>query len=790
VPALAVLDELLQDAGFRGGVVLDHLIPERPPRYVDVPTGVPARLVAALEARGIRRLYSHQAEAAAAARAGRHVVVVTPTASGKTLCYNLPVLWRLLEEPAARALYIFPTKALAQDQLAELTEVIGALGGGIRTFTYDGDTPPNARIAIREAGQIVITNPDMLHAAILPHHTKWLKLFQNLEFVVIDEMHAYRGVFGSHLGNVMRRLRRICEFHGSHPIFILSSATIANPGELASKILEREVVVVDNNGAPAAPKRLVLYNPPLVNPELGLRRSSLLEAQRIALRFVSAGAQTIVFGKSRLQVEVLLTYLKQAMSDRLGRHDHIRGYRGGYLPRQRREIERGLRSGAVLGVVATNALELGIDVGQMQAAVLCGYPGTIASTWQQLGRAGRRDEPSAGVLVLSSNPVDQFLARHPEYFLERSPEHGLIDPDNLLVRLGHLQASLFELPFQDDERFGPPDSSELLALLEEQGQVMRGASPQSPQTRWYWTSEAFPAAEVSLRTILADNVVIIDTGGGQAPRQPPVSPRVVGEMDQFAAQTLLHEQAIYLHEGQQYHVEKLDWAEKKAYVRSVNVDYYTDADRAATVDVLDAFAAEVADINRAHGEVQVTSLATVFKKIKFHTHEAIGAGPIDLPQVDLHTTSYWLTLSEALAGSYTRLELETGLQGLSHALRHVASVFLMCDPRDLGVAVQVRSPRTGGPTIFIYDVFPGGVGLAPRLYDWHDRLLAAAADLIRGCACVDGCPSCIGALVEAPAGVKQICAALACGRAGGRQSPHPTSPRRHGEDEVLLLGAG
>jgi DEAD/DEAH box helicase domain-containing protein len=760
VPAVEVLEELLLEPEFRRGVALDHLIPARAARYADIPPNVPARLRQALAGRGIGRLYSHQGEVLRAARAGKDVVVVTPTASGKTLCYNLPVLWRLLEEPAARALYMFPTKALAQDQLAELTDVIGLMGGGIRTFTYDGDTPPNARIAIRDAGQIVVTNPDMLHAAILPHHTKWLKLFQNLEFVVIDELHAYRGVFGSHLGNVIRRLHRICEFHGSHPTFIFASATIANPGELASKILERDVVVVDSNGAPAAPRRLVFYNPPVLNPELGLRRSSLLEAQRIAVRFVSAKAQTIVFGKSRLQVEILLTYLKQAMSDRLGRHDHIRGYRGGYLPRQRREIERGLRSGEVLGVVATNALELGIDVGQMQAAVLCGYPGSIASTWQQLGRAGRRDEPSVGVLVLSSNPVDQFLARHPEYFLGRSPEHGLVDPDNLLVRLGHLQASLFEVPFADAEGFGPADTTALLALLEEQGQAHHS------QQRWFWSSEAFPAAEVSLRTVLAENVVIVDssatpTGHGA---------RVIGEMDQFAAQTLLHDQAIYLHEGQQYHVEKLDWAEKKAYVRPVNVDYYTDADRAATVDVLDAFASEQGVIGRAHGEVQVTSLATVFKKIKFHTNEAIGAGPIDLPQVDLHTISYWLTLGAELAGSYSRIELQAGLHGLSRALRHVASVFLMCDPRDLGVAVQVRSPRTGGPTVFIYDVFPGGVGLAPRLYEWHARLLTEASDLIGACGCADGCPSCIGAMVEAPAGVKQVAANLARGRLGAARS--------------------
>jgi DEAD/DEAH box helicase domain-containing protein len=760
-----VLDDLLRDPSFRSGVALDHLIAARQASYVPVPAAVPEVLRRALAERRLGRLYSHQGEVFENVSAGRDTVVVTPTASGKTLCYNLPVLSRVLERPEARALYLFPTKALAQDQLAELTELCGHLDAGIRTYTYDGDTPPNARSAIREAGHVVITNPDMLHAAILPHHTKWLKLFQNLEYVVIDELHAYRGVFGSHLGNVIRRLHRVCLFYGARPTFILASATIANPGELAEKILERPVTVVDRNGAPSAPRRLVFYNPPVVNAELGLRRSSLLESQRIAARFLAGGAQTIVFGRSRLQVEVLLSYLKQENSDRLGRHGDIRGYRGGYLPGQRREIERGLRSGHVRGVVATNALELGIDVGQMQAAVLCGYPGSIASTWQQLGRAGRRDEPSVGVLVCSSSPVDQFLARHPEYFLQSSPEHGLVDPDNLLVLLGHLQASLFEVPFDDGERFGRPDVTEMLGLLEDEGQAHHSGG------RWFWSSEAFPASEVSLRSILAENVVIIDTSNAPGGPGGPGA-RVIGEMDQFAAQTLLHDQAIYLHEGQQYHVDHLDWAEKKAYVRPVNVDYYTDADRSASVQVLEAFASSEEMLCRAHGEVQVTSLATIFKKIRFHTHEAIGAGPIDLPQVDLHTTSYWLRVPAGLAATYPRLELQAGLQGLAHVLRHTASVFLMCDPRDLGVAVQVRSPQTGGPTVFVYDVFPGGVGLSPRLYDFHDRLLAASAELIAGCDCASGCPSCIGAMVERDVDSKRAALNLALGQPGGLEVSH------------------
>ncbi|MHB8507695.1 MAG: DEAD/DEAH box helicase [Candidatus Dormibacteria bacterium] len=761
--AVDVLDDLLKDPAFRNGVRLDHLVPGREGRYVELPASVPDRLRQGLRVRGVSRLYTHQAEAYEQARQGHDLVVVTPTASGKTLCYNLPVLARVLERPAARALYLFPTKALAQDQLAELTELNLAIGGGIRAHTYDGDTPPNARVAIREAGSVVITNPDMLHAAILPHHTRWLKLFQDLEFVVIDELHTYRGVFGSHLGNVIRRLHRVCAFYGAKPTFILASATIANPGELAERILERPVRLVVENGAPAAPRRLVFYNPPVLNPELGIRRSSVLESQRIALALLRGGLQTIVFGRSRLQVELLLSYLKEALADRLGQHQDVRGYRGGYLPRQRREIERGLRDGSVRGVVATNALELGIDIGQMQAAVLCGYPGSIASTWQQLGRAGRRDEPSVGVLVCSSNPVDQFLARHPEYFLQATPEQGLVDPDNLLVLLGHLQASLFELPFADGERFGDASVTEMLGLLHEQGQAHHAGG------QWFWSAEAFPAAEVSLRSVLSENVLIIDTSAASPSPAAGANTgaRVIGEMDQFSAQTQLHDQAVYLHEGRQYHVDRLDWAEKKAYVRPVKVNYYTDADRSATVQVLEEFERGEGPVTPHQGEVQVTSLATVFKKIRFHTHETVGQGPIDLPQVDLHTTSCWLSVAEDLASEFSRVELQGGLHGLSHALRHVASVYLMCDPRDLGVVCQARNPQTGRPTIFIYDVFPGGVGLSPRLLGMKTRLLASAAELVEGCECSHGCPSCIGAVMEEGDHARRVAAAIA--RAGSRQ---------------------
>jgi len=733
-------------ADFQGEITLDHVIPETAANFAPLPPDLRPELVTALAGRGIHRLYTHQADAYSAVRRGRHLVVVTPTASGKTLCYNLPVLQRLLESPEKRALYLFPTKALAQDQLAELSALKHGLPIELRADTYDGDTPPGRRTAIREGGHVVMTNPDMLHAGLLPHHTRWRRLFSSLEFVVIDELHTYRGLFGSQVANVIRRLKRICAFYGSTPTFICASATIANPLELARRLLEEEnVELVERSGAPRGERRLIFYNPPLVNREMGIRRSSMLEARRIAAPWIRSGVQTIVFCRSRLQVEVMLSYLRQDLAPRLDALQRVRGYRAGYLPLHRREIEAGLRHGQITGVVSTNALELGIDIGTLQAAVLVGYPGTIASTWQQLGRAGRRSG-SVGVFVASSSPLDQFIVRHPEYFLSADPEEGLIDPDNLLLLAGHLQAGLFELPFEEEERLGKADVQELLHLFEDDGSATHSAG------RWFWSRQAFPAEEVHLRRILADNVVIIDTSH---PR-----PQVIGEMDQFTAPVLLHEEAVYLHEGAQFHVDRLDWEEKKAYVRPVEVDYYTDALASVTVQVLDTFGGPDGDcVARSHGEIKITSLASMFKKIRFHTHENIGSGPIHLPEQTLHTAGYWITVDEGLWQSLGRETLEAGLQGMAHSLRHVASLHLMCDPRDLGSVAEVRSVTTRLPTVTVYEVYPGGVGFSARMYELHRELLDNAAALVRDCPCLAGCPSCVGPLhlVE---GAKEACLRL------------------------------
>ncbi|HEY8802803.1 MAG TPA: DEAD/DEAH box helicase, partial [Candidatus Dormibacteraeota bacterium] len=650
---------------------------------------------------------------------------------------------RILERPESRALYLFPTKALAQDQMVELGEMTSRLPIDLLVHTYDGDTPAGQRTAIREAGHIVLTNPDMLHTGLLPHHTRWRRLFSSLEFVVVDELHTYRGLFGSQVANVIRRLKRICAFYGSSPTFICASATIANPLQLAKRLLEEEnIALVERSGAPRGERRLIFYNPPLVNREMGIRRSSMLEARRIAAPWIRSGVQTIVFCRSRLQVEVMLSYLRQDLAPRLDAHQRVRGYRAGYLPLHRREIEAGLRGGEITGVVSTNALELGIDIGSLQTAVLVGYPGTISSTWQQLGRAGRRSG-SVGVFVASSSPLDQFIVRHPEYFLSPNPEEGLIDADNLLLLAGHLQAGLFELPFEDQERLGRAEVGELLQLFEEDGSATHSAG------RWFWSRQAFPAEEVHLRRILADNVVIIDTSH---PR-----PQVIGEMDQFTAPVLLHEEAVYLHEGAQFHVDRLDWDEKKAYVRPVEVDYYTDALASVTVQVLETFdGPDGGEVSRSHGEIKITSLASMFKKIRFHTHENIGAGPIHLPEQTLHTTGYWITVDEALWHLLGRETLEAGLQGMAHSLRHVASLRLMCDPRDLGSVAEVRSVTTRLPTVTVYEVYPGGVGFSSRMFELHRELLDDAASLVRDCPCLAGCPSCVGPLhlVE---GAKEAC---------------------------------
>ena len=730
-----VLGRLLEEPSLARGVVHHEVIPARDASYADFPDWLDARLRRGLAQRGIERLYSHQADALDAVHAGEDVVVVTPTASGKTLCYALPILQALAEDPAARALLLFPTKALGQDQVAEFTGLSQAAGLDISSAAYDGDTPAPIRSAVRKAGQVVVTNPDMLNSAILPHHTKWFQLFEQLKVIVVDELHTYRGVFGSHVANVIRRLFRLCAHYGSKPVIVCCSATIGNPRELAETLTGRPARLIDRNGAPAGERRLLLIDPPIVDQGTLARGSALTLAERWALPFLRAGRQTIVFGKTRVAVEIILSNLREKLRESYGPRSKVRGYRGGYLPTERRAIEHGLRDGEILGVVSTNALELGVDIGRLDVAVLAGYPGSIAGTWQQIGRAGRRQDTSVAILVASAAPVDQYVIHHPEFLLGSRPEEARADPDNLHVLLAHIRAATFEMPFEPGEVFGPGPADDLLAFLAEEGQVR-----QASDGRWYWSSENFPASEISMRTAAPENVVIIDT--------TPDRPRVLGEVDLFSAQVLVHERAIYIHDSVQYYVDRLEWGERKAYVHRVDVDHYTYANRAVTLKPLEIFAEEPATGGRrVHGEVMVASLVTLFKKLKFGTDENVGWGPIDLPEIELQTTAYWLT-TEQIAGRWRRDDLDIALLGAGRAIQTVASVLLMVDPRDLGLVTQVRSPHQEAPTIYLYEAMPGGVGLSTRLYERHPELVAGAAELIDACSCESGCPACTGPRLE------------------------------------------
>jgi len=750
-----------------GWVTAVRRLPARSAEYGPFPDGVEPVLREVLRGRGIEQPYTHQAAAIAHALAGRNVVITTPTASGKTLCYNAPVLSAILRDASTRALYLFPTKALAQDQLAELHELSDQLSRqteqSIGVFTYDGDTPQDARRAIRGRAHVVLSNPDMIHSGILPHHPRWAKLFENLKFVVIDELHAYRGVFGSHLTNVLRRLRRICQHYGSNPAFICSSATIANPRALAEALVEQPFELVSESGAPRGEKFFLFVNPPVVNQQLGIRRSYLAETRRVAAEFLKRKLQVIVFTQSRLTTEILTTYLKDDFGGPPGTREQIRGYRGGYLPQRRREIEKGLREGSVRAVVSTNALELGIDIGALDVCVMAGYPGTIAATWQRAGRAGRRSSRSAAVLVGSSAPLDQFVVRNPSYFFDAPPEHALINPDNLHILVDHVKCAAFELPFTTSEQYGRHDVQEVLGILEESGLVHRAVGADG-EGHWQWTNESYPADAVSLRSISSDNFVVVDTTEGAD---------VIGETSFNSGPSTLHEKAIYLIEGALYQVEKLDFEGRKAYVRRIDCDYYTDAITYTKVTVLETVAvggsAALDDHARrdpvhsslqSHGDVHVSSRVVGFKKIKFYTNENVGSGELELPEQQMHTTAYWLTVPAEIMGAlpYAADDRRDGVVGLSFAMRQVAQLLLMCDRQDIGISIgsgeqgdETDLNRAGFPAtisdqprIFIYDNYPGGIGFSQPLFTMHDDLLARTRALIAGCECEHGCPTCVG----------------------------------------------
>lgn len=728
------IDEIVQlwkrDEELKNNILYWDTIEAKPASYAPFPDTLHPSIKKALEDRGISQLYTHQRQAFDYATKGESFTAVTPTASGKSLCYHLPVLQKILEDSSSRAIYLFPTKALAQDQKTDLNNLIESMGEEILSYTYDGDTAPAIRQKIRKAGHIVMTNPDMLHSGILPHHTKWVSLFENLKYIVIDELHTYKGVFGSHVAHVIRRLKRICEFYGSNPIFICTSATIKNPKELAEKLTNTNHQLIAESGAPVGKKTFLFYNPPIVHPTFGVRRSSVLEVRDLATRLYQAGIQTIVFAKSRVRVEMLVTYLKELTKKKIN-NESIRGYRGGYLPNERRAIEKGLRDGSIQIVVSTNALELGVDIGQLQACIMTGYPGNIASAWQQAGRAGRRQDSALIIYVAGATALDQYVVNNPMYLLGSSPEEALINPENILILMEHLKCAAFELPFTMTDSYGEFEVQELLAFLEEEGVLIKTSSS------WYWMSDRFPAHEISLRSAAQENVVIIDWS-------IQGSTKVIGEMDTYSAMTLLHEEAIYLHQGIQYQVEKLDWEEKKAFVREVDVDYYTDANLAVELKVLSEDKSKTyKNATVSFGDVSLLAIPTIFKKIRFNTHENIGSGKIHIPPLEMHTNSTWLSFD--MPENWSEEMLTDALTGAAYAIGSFVPLFIQCDRNDLSVVPQVKSIHNEKPTLFIYDSYPGGIGLSEKVYDILDAIFEESISHVEGCPCENGCPSCIGA---------------------------------------------
>jgi DEAD/DEAH box helicase domain-containing protein len=748
------LEKILASPEFAPHIVVNRLLPAEAGSYAPFPADLDQRIVEALGRRGITELYTHQAAVWERIQEGKNVVVVTPTASGKTLCYNLPCLAALLEDENARCLYLFPTKALSQDQQAELNELCGG-GLGLKIATYDGDTPESLRVSARDSGRIIISNPDMLHAGMLPNHPKWIKFFSRLRYIVIDEAHAYRGVLGSHVANVIRRLRRIAAFYGASPRFILCSATIANPKELAETLIGQEAALVDNNGAPRGEKRVILYNPPLVDSVQGIRRSVVTESRRWMIALLKAGIKTILFAHSRVRTEVAASYVNEDLANIFTDNSRIRveAYRGGLLPNERREIERGLRDGAIQGVVSTNALELGIDIGGLDASIVAGFPGSFNSFWQQSGRAGRRGGTSVSVFIATAAPIDQFIMNDPEWFFRKSAEEGRIDPDNPYILTDHVKCACFELPFSDEaiangtEPFGA-GAEEALAFLEEAG-IARHAGG-----KWHWADRSFPAEGISLRSASADNVVIIDITQGRN--------AVIGEMDRPSAKELIFVNAVYIHRGRQYLVETLDIENRKCLVREAEVNYFTDGLVKTDIKVLSedekfaygdtpAAARPTAGpiAQGVLGDVLVRSQAAKFKKIRFHTHENVGYGDIDLPEEEMQTRALALLFGPESAGGKALAGLDeegTGavLSGVGTLIRNIAPVFLLCDPRDLGIAERVRDPHFGIPALYIYDKYPGGTGLAESLSRRVTELFSAVREAVARCPCKSGCPSCVG----------------------------------------------
>ena len=694
-----------------------------------MPATLGSELTRALKERGIERLYSHQKEALELYNAEKDFVVTTPTASGKTLCYLLPILQAKLKNPNGKHLFMFPTKALAQDQLAAYRSYGELLNKPWNVNTFDGDTPEEERRAVRKAGDFILTNPDMLHSGIMPHHTIWKSFFENLETIVIDEMHTYIGVFGSHVANVLRRLNRLCAHYGSRPRYIFCSATIANPAELAGQLAEREFTAVTESGAPEGKKYFLFYDPPFYQ-NLQLSESPYKAAARIGSGLIKNSIPTIFFARSRNRVEILTQFLRARLPEGLGAK--VRGYRGGFLPLERRQVERSLREGGTLGVVSTNALELGIDIGALNAVISIGYPGRMSSLYQQFGRAGRKKEPSLAVLIASPSALDQYLMRNPKYLFESKGEAAIVNPDNLLIYQDQLKCAAYELRFDAGDKFGNFPVDDFMEHLAAERVIVE------KENSYFWSSDTYPAANVSLRSAATDNFVIVDkTHAG--------SEKVIGEIDYFSAPLFIHDEAIYMHGARHFYVEKLIWEERRAEVKEVKSDYYTDAHEKVHKSILHLEEKREAEgAMLSWGEVTLRRQAYLYKKIKIETSENLGWGQIHTPEIEMHTQGAWLDLNAAALPPLPETQMSALLTRFAYLLRQLSPLVALCDRRDISVASSYRDVQFGAHAVIFHDNYPGGVGLAHKLVANHEALFSLALDTVEGCSCEAGCPSCVG----------------------------------------------
>lgn len=721
------------------GEQLEHveILSARDGRFRDPATPLPAELAGLLAARSIERLYAHQADALDAARQGRDLVVVTGTASGKTLCYNLPILETCLADPEARALYLFPTKALAQDQLKGLLDLLDGdaeLARRIRPGVYDGDTPTAQRRRIKAEANLVLSNPDMLHASILSYHPKWGRFFSELRYVVLDEVHTYRGILGAHVACLLRRLDRVCRHYGSRPQLIAASATIANPGELTSRLTGRAMQVIDDDGAPRGRKYFAFWNPAPLGKDNLARHSAGDDAVLLMVESLEAGGQALAFTRTRQQAELIHRYVEQELRERRSPvAGDVRAYRGGYLPNERRQIEQDLFSGKLRGVAATNALELGVDIGSLDVALLVNYPGTIASTWQQAGRSGRRHDESLAVLLAGNDPVDQYLMRHPDYFFAQSPEHAVVDPENPYVLAKHLQAAAFELPLDDEslDHFGPlaPPIAEVLCDAEQLSRI---------DGTYYYSGVPNPAHQISLRHMSDNTFSIVLRREGRN--------EVIANVDSISAPELVYPEAVYLHNGQSYFVRELDLQGKVAYVERHEMDYYTQAILESSVKIRGerTNSGAVHGAALGYGDVDVTWKTVAFKKIKFGTRENVGFGPVDIPAQTLSTTALWLTPGDEIRGAMKQLGLRTSeaICGLRNLAVVALPLVSMCDSRDTSGVVD--SQNLGHSSLILYDRYPGGLGYCEKGFVRIRELLQICREMVAECPCDDGCPSCVG----------------------------------------------